>query len=77
MMCRYQGFADIVDAMKKIGLFEREKTVVLEKWNDLAGVALGSTVDRPLRDAKSIRSALSDVVPKAGRAQGLIDALHW
>ncbi|KDQ17415.1 hypothetical protein BOTBODRAFT_105760 [Botryobasidium botryosum FD-172 SS1] len=78
---RYQGFADVVDAMKKIGLFEREKTVVLKRWEDLAGLALEARgilgAGRGSADPRSIRSAFADVIPKKEQVEVITGALEW
>lgn len=72
---------DIADAMKKIGLFEKEKSVVLEKWEDLTGLALGTPgvlkMGRGPADIKSIQSASADVILRGEQVGAVTKALEW
>ena len=74
---RYPGFADLMYALKGIGLLEASVAVSPGDWQSLVRTALEQKLGTLiLDDTRSLKSALEEVVPPKQR-DSVLDALHW
>ncbi|KIJ19435.1 hypothetical protein PAXINDRAFT_68974 [Paxillus involutus ATCC 200175] len=76
---RYPGFADLVHSFKVMGLLDADPSshVLPRSWSDLARLALEKKIHQRIPDdSRSLRSALSAVVPDH-RRDDTLKALEW
>jgi alpha-aminoadipic semialdehyde synthase len=79
MFHRYPGFADLVHSFKVMGLLDADPSshVLPRSWSDLARLALEKKIHQRIPDdSRSLRSALSAVVPDH-RRDDTLKALEW
>ena len=74
---RYPGFADLMYALKSIGLLEGSTTIDPHDWHSLVRAALEQKLGTLImNDPDSLKSALDDVISPKQR-DVVLEALHW
>ncbi|KAI1789307.1 Saccharopine dehydrogenase-domain-containing protein [Ganoderma leucocontextum] len=74
---RYPGFADLMYALKAIGLLEASTTINPHDWKSLVRAALEQKLGTLImNDLRSLTSALEEVVSPKQR-DSVLEALHW